>query len=352
MKLIERKKNFIKVASILGACIVIVLVCYFIYQNNHFTYKYELLDDGTYAIQSVTNGKKVEKLIIPDSYKGKSVSRINSSVFEENLLLKEVVFPEGIKTIEAKAFYGCENLINLDLGLVETIGQEAFVNCGIQEIIIPNSVKRIGDSAFSNCANLQNITFNAIECQDFTSSSNIFKGCGEGNGISVKIGNEVKRIPANMFTSTYKTWDRSNETVYRQAYQYYVASQLSNGLFLGSSQNVMSFETWVLKQYGYTKYSKLNVINVVFLGESKCMEIGSKAFYNTMIDRVEFPKSLVKLEAQAIGECDNISKITFEDAQNWEVVGLDDVEIDFSDETNNVEIILGKYSNYNLQKIS
>ena len=315
------------------------------------TYDYELLEDGTYAIQSTANGKNVTKIVIPDTHLGKIVSTIKSGAFSGKSQLEEIIIPDSIKTIESSAFYGCQNLVNLDLGSVEKIGDSAFANCNsLKEIVIPNSVKEIGNSAFSDCAKLEKVFFNAIECQDLTASSNLFKGCAE-TGLRVEIGKDVNRIPAYLLTSTHKDWNRSKETVYRQMYSQYVAAAHSSGFFLGNSNvQVMSFEQWVLSKYSYTAYSSLNVTEIVFAPNSQCKEIGAKAFYKTMIESILIPSSITTIEQQVFGGCKKVSKITFEDTQNWQAIGSEEYNVDFSYENENVDIILDQYDNCTFQK--
>jgi len=349
----KRRKKFIKIASILCVFSLLIIGAFLFvnHQLNTFVFEYELLEDDTYAIQNATKGKYTKKVIIPDTYEGKPVSTIKSGVFEANLQLEEIVIPESVRIIESRAFYGCEKLTKLDLGSVEEIGEEAFANCSnLQEIVIPSNVKQIGEAAFSNCVKLEKVVFNATECQDLTSSSNLFKGCAE-SGLRVEIGRDVKRIPANLLTSTYKTWDHSKETIYRQMYDQYRAAAYAQGMYFGNSNvNVMSFETWVLSKHSYNAYSSLNVIEIVFAQESQCKEIGARAFYKTMIETIVFPKSLTMIEEQAVGGCENISRITFEDTQNWQAIGSENISVDFTDESGNVDILLEQYTNYKLQK--
>lgn len=48
--------------------------------------------------------------------------------------------------------------------------------------------------------------------------------------------------------------------------------------------------------------------------------------------------------------CDKISEIVFEDAKGWVLTGAEDKAVDFSDETENVELLVSTYVNYKLQK--
>lgn len=70
--------------------------------------------------------------------------------------LTTVIFPDKLKTIGSKAFYGCSNLKNAAFpsGL-ETIGGDAFERCeSLVEVTFPKKLESIGDHAFYNCLSL------------------------------------------------------------------------------------------------------------------------------------------------------------------------------------------------------
>ena len=67
--------------------------------------------------------------------------------------------PQGITTIEARTFSGCDKLTNITIpNSVEKIGAGAFESCGFKSIIIPENVKSIGYQAFVWCRELLSIT--------------------------------------------------------------------------------------------------------------------------------------------------------------------------------------------------
>lgn len=73
--------------------------------------------------------------------------------------LASIDIPDGTRTIDAFAFYGCPELekVNIANG-VTSIGKNAFEECRkIQKIVIPNSVNTIGEYAFAQCTNLTSI---------------------------------------------------------------------------------------------------------------------------------------------------------------------------------------------------
>jgi hypothetical protein len=74
--------------------------------------------------------------------------------------LVDVIIPDSVKSIGARAFSECINLeqINIPDSVVE-IGSRAFSECRkLAVVIIPNSVNSIGNGAFQGCSALRNAT--------------------------------------------------------------------------------------------------------------------------------------------------------------------------------------------------
>ena len=64
---------------------------------------FTLLDDDTYAV-SAGNAGKLSHIIIPDTYKGKSVTVVMDNAFKENQNIKSVVIGNNVTTIGRDAF--------------------------------------------------------------------------------------------------------------------------------------------------------------------------------------------------------------------------------------------------------
>ena len=93
----------------------------------------------------------VDTLIITDGITG-----IGNDAFAYHPFIS-VVIADSVKTIGAKAFYGCELLNSVEMGDgVTSIGDSAFEDCWcLTEVELGKNVKTIGKDAFSNCESLE-----------------------------------------------------------------------------------------------------------------------------------------------------------------------------------------------------
>lgn len=133
---------------------------------------------------SGANEEKTE-IVIPSTFKGLPVTRIDDFAFYENENIISVNIGESVTKIGDSAFYNCEKLENLTInGKVTDMGELAFAHClalesvdiaegveeisyyaffecsALKEVTIPASVKSIGESAFSFCESLEKVTLN------------------------------------------------------------------------------------------------------------------------------------------------------------------------------------------------
>ena len=120
-------------------------------------------------------------------------------IIEDGVLTKyigaggEVVIPEGVVKIGARAFENCENLTSVCIrGDVREIEYLAFNGCtGWTAIDVPEGVEVIGDSAFRGCVNLQTVQLPA-SLRSFDSVDgvfSVFEGCTAIKSIVVAEGN-------------------------------------------------------------------------------------------------------------------------------------------------------------------
>ncbi len=87
-------------------------------------------------------------------------------LYVNDVLVTDLVIPEGVTAISNAAFYNWNNLTSVTLpSTLIQIGDDVFYNCtGLKSISIPHSVTTIGGYAFYNCTNLTSVTLgNSVE---------------------------------------------------------------------------------------------------------------------------------------------------------------------------------------------
>lgn len=140
---------------------------------------------------------------------GSSVKKIPDYLFsgydeDELSCVVTVEFAQNCmcETIGDAAFNCCVYLLNFTLpSQLKNIGALAFCNClSITELTIPETVINIGYGAFYNTVCLTQINFNAVKCNDVGNPNEVFAYAGSAdNGIAVKIGASVTKIPSYLF---------------------------------------------------------------------------------------------------------------------------------------------------------
>lgn len=96
------------------------------------------------------------KISIPAMIGGKTVTQIDEHAFR-GTAVTNVTIPGTVKTIETRAFTGCNKLKTLTIAEgVQTIEGYAFANCAELTIVtLPDSIREIGDGAFNDCPSIK-----------------------------------------------------------------------------------------------------------------------------------------------------------------------------------------------------
>ena len=137
------------------------------------------------------NGKEIKDLVIPNG-----VTSIGARAFSGCSGLTSVTIPNSVTSIGDYAFRDCSGLTSVTIGnKVASIGEYAFYGCrGLTSVAIPNSVTSIGDYAFRDCSGLTSVTIgDKVESID----GSAFKGCSRLT--SVTIPNSVTSIGSGVF---------------------------------------------------------------------------------------------------------------------------------------------------------
>ena len=87
----------------------------------------------------------------------------------------------GVNTIESGAFYGCDELVNLEMSdTLTTIEGSAFCSCtSLKTVIFSDSVTTIADGSFTDCTGLESVTIGkgctSVTASAFTRNVNLVK---------------------------------------------------------------------------------------------------------------------------------------------------------------------------------
>ncbi len=168
----RRRKRNKKIALISSPIICAILAFIIIFNtviipNSPRSLEYTLSSDKTYYIVSGIGDYTNKKVVIPTKYKGKPVTAIGNSAFEECSGLTSITIPDSVTSIGGYAFAYCDGLTSITIpNGVTSIGNFAFCGCtGLTSITIPNGVTSIGNYAFAYCDGLTSIKYRGTEAQ-------------------------------------------------------------------------------------------------------------------------------------------------------------------------------------------
>lgn len=125
-----------------------------------------------------TNGKAVFRIEKGTNYDGIECTFVEGLTPYGKANLTEITIPEGVTSIESKAFYSCTSLTSINIpASVTEIEYDAFYGCtGLTSITIPKGVTSIEWDVFSGCTSLTNIYVNQAE-SNLLESSSVPEGC-------------------------------------------------------------------------------------------------------------------------------------------------------------------------------
>ncbi len=213
------------------------------------------------------------------------VTSIGDYAFQSCSSLTSITIPGNIPGIGNYVFQSCTSLVSVTIAnSVTSIGNGAFQNCSsLTGITIPESVTGIGNYAFQSCTALEEINYNAISCDDLTSSARIFYNAGTNaaNGVAVTIGNKVKKIPDWLF--------------YRGNY----------------IKSVAFTEECVCDSIGSSAFRECsNLTNIITIPES-VTSIGDDAFRScSSLTGITIPESVTSIGDYAFQSCSSLTGIT------------------------------------------
>ncbi len=284
---------------------------------------YTLSSDGTYY--SVSKGTATDTdIIIPNTYNDKPVKEIASSAFY-NCSLTSVEIPNSVTSIGGSAFNSCYSLTRVTIpDSVTSINVAIFRDCSsLTSVEIPDSVTSIGNYAFYGCTALTEIYFNATEMNDLSSKNYVFYNAGQnGEGITVTIGANVKKIPAYLFYPyNYNNAPKITGVVFEENsvctsvgnYAFYYCNSLT-------SVSITDIAAWCAIDFadGYSNplyYAQILYCNGELVTDlvipEEVTSIKNYAFYNcSSLISVEIPNSVISIGTKAFHSCHSITSVT------------------------------------------
>ena len=177
------KKSF---AALFSAAVVI-LIMLFIFPSfaaetkTSGFFEYRVLDGGTAEIVRYLGS--AEKVTVPQTLDGLTVSKIGEKAFFESDTLTYVSLPNSVKEIKKSAFEDCRLLNEVKFSSsLQKIEDRAFFSClQLQEVNLPDTLTEIGALAFGETEaayinfpkNLQKIGYNPFDDTPFSNNQNI-----------------------------------------------------------------------------------------------------------------------------------------------------------------------------------
>ena len=257
--------------------------------------EYSVLGDGTVEITGY-NGS-AEKVDIPKTIDGKTVTKIGVSAFEDCTNFKSITIPDSVTEIGWNAFSGCKRLISITIpDSVTWIGSCAFQDCArLTSITLPDGVTSIGVHAFSGCTSLTSITI-----PDGVTSIGwgAFDGCESLT--SITIPDSVTEIGDRAFWGCISL---TSITIPDSV------TEISSGAFSGCkslTSVTMSDGVKKIGEFGFYACTSLTSIMI----PDGVTSIGVYAFgYCTSLTSITIPDNVVYIDDHTFCGCSNLKSI-------------------------------------------
>lgn len=310
-------------------------------------------DNNTIAISGSNNNEDIKEISVPEciEYEGKTyTTTIINKLYSKAI---SVILPKSIKTIANGAFYGCWNLININLSNVKTIEDEAFFDCKSLKCLNLANVETIGGGAFGQCyitgkvelsdklsqienfyTNADTVIIHAINVPVLTSSFSpqtviLVPSIALNNYKKADVWNNSTQIFAIGTKTVYdvKTTALSDAPGLLQVLD---RDSLSNIVTLKVSGTINGYDIMLFRNkmdnLHHLDLSDADIVaNPYEYYEGYATEndvLGEYSFSRiNYLTSIILPKNLKEIRSFAFEDCSNLNKITFPNNQAFKLVG-------------------------------
>lgn len=246
--------------------------------------------------------------------------------------IEEATIPSFIKRIGSYAFSNCDRLKTVNIpndSILESIGEYSFFCSSIEAFNVPSHVKEICDNAFCACRNIKTIKFKENSELQFIGSEVFYESsieCIDGIPTSVKTFKNDWCIETPELKEI-KLIKNKEESI-----------KFINNLLVGKTDlktddfDVVLFaprdikEVTIpknIKQIGSSAFSNCKQLtSVLFESDSKLQKICENAFYESSIDSISIPSSVIEIDQYALS-CNNLRNVTFQEDSKLEILKQD-----------------------------
>ena len=294
---------------------------------------------------------------IPTEYDGYKVVAIGEGAFSTLPEITEVVLPSTVKTVNSKAFYGCESLHSISMSGVTSIGESAFQNCSALQTVSMENVKEIHDYAFEHCISLE-----ALELTDIVSiGKHAFDSCKSLKAISY--GKKLETLDDYAFANceyinsfnfkdsiielgigTFSGCTRLNNVKFNcsntipdytfdgctglQSLSMYYELEYVGAYAYRNCPTVMTNGTWDIKEMGEHAFDGSGATTIL-LNTLESDTIAAYAMANCYdLWRVVLPSNITKIESYAMFNCPELKEIDFLGSREaWEKIEIEETAI-------------------------
>ena len=207
---------------------------------------------------------------------------------------------------------------------VTAIADNAFAGCdNIERVTIPESISEIGARAFADCMSLYEVTFNATQANDLGRGEDVFVSEG-GCSLSVSIGAAVTRVPAHLFQNAYVTdvtfedgslcTEIGDEAFSLCRFRTIDLPDSVAAIGDGAFNACRSMKSIALPQhldsFGVAVFLQCSSLRDVTLPENLAEIPAATFLYCELLERIKIPQGVTKIGSSAFAGCFLLEQIT------------------------------------------